>query len=448
MIYPEMMNKGLNTLLSQNEKLNPSQPYNYYPEIYTNVILSKLLAVIKSILSSISLLGLKAFSFSYLFSKLKKMSLTSKISFNKSIISLISKVSKLSLIFILSYLIYKQLPFNNSTKLIYKQTPFNDYIKNKLGKIKYTPTFFIPGCMLQMLYHQFRPKPDLKFKREYIKVKDGGVFSMDWVVNINNKRNLVNKNKINSEKNKFPLKPPKLLVILHGLLGGSEAGYVREIIQGFQKTNEYKIVVIHNRGISDTPLFTPFTFHASYTSDLKSALNLIKRRFPNFFCCCLGTSLGANIFVKLLAQDHSLNDYVKCLISISNPLNLIEGEKKNRGGLLCCFMRNNFLRYYNKHPILKSVKGIDFGKSKLIKFYREVDLEFTIKVHNNFKSVEDYYMKSSSYYDIHKLDVPTLFINSKDDLMSHVDSVDFEKCKCRSVIFSYSTFFPFFIFLY
>jgi uncharacterized protein len=289
-----------------------------------------------------------------------------------------------------------------------------------------------------MIYHQFNPRPELKFKREYIQAEDGGVFSLDWVVGP-------------------PKETKKLLVVLHGLLGGSEAGYLREILRGFLLTGEYKIVVVHNRGISDTPLFTPFCFHASYTSDLEFALNLIKKRLPNHFCCCLGTSLGANIFVKLLAQDHSLNDYIKCLISISNPLNIFEGEKRNRGGLICKFMKNNFVRYYNMHQILKSVDGkynlltillgfipknlnflflgIDYKKFREIKDYHEIDSHFTLKIHKNFENLEDYYIKSSSCFDIHKLGIPTLFINSKDDIISPYDTVDYSHCKYKKINF-------------
>lgn len=250
----------------------------------------------------------------------------------------ISRIFKITGILILSYLIYKQLPFNNKSRLIYADNKMNNFIKHKLGKISYRPTFYMPGCLSQIIYHQLNPRPDLNFKREYIQTEDGGVFSIDWVAG--------------------PLKDTKkLLVVLHGLLGGSESGYLREILTGFLVTGEYKIVVVHNRGISETPLFTPFCFHASFTSDLQLALNLIKKRLPNYFCCCLGTSLGANIFVKFLAQDNSFNEYIKCLISISNPLNIFEGEKRNRGGLVCKFMKNKFAKYYNMHQILKRVDG-------------------------------------------------------------------------------------------
>ena len=46
-----------------------------------------------------------------------------------------------------------------------------------------------------------------------------------------------------------------------------------------------------------------------------------------------------------------------------------------------------------------------------------------------FKSVDDYYSKSSSIDDLENVRVPSLFINSRNDLLSPIDTVNLEKCK-------------------
>lgn len=262
------------------------------------------------------------------------------LNFFKNNLTIFFKCTKYTFCMFLSYLIYRQLPFKNKTKLLYLKNDFNNQIAKKLNPINYRPTFFMPDCSMQMIYHQFYPRPIIKFKREYIQTPDKGIFSMDWV--------------IDEKVQKYN----KLLVILHGLTGGSEAGYLREIIKEFLDYGGYKIVVIHNRGISDTPLFTPFPFHASFTSDLKFALKIIKQRFPNIFCAALGVSMGANIFVKFLANDYSLNNYIRCFVSISNPLNLEEGEKRNRGTLIDTHLKQAVIAYFSRHRILKANKSI------------------------------------------------------------------------------------------
>jgi predicted alpha/beta-fold hydrolase len=245
--------------------------------------------------------------------------------------------------------VYKQLPFNNKIEIFCQKNKFNEYILNNLQPLNYKPTFYMPTCFLQMVYHHYFPRPIIKFKREYIKTEDGGVFSMDWVIDGNSKVNNIYK---------------KLLVIFHGATGGSEAGYIREILEEFIKKDEYKLVVVHNRGISDTPLYTPLSFHASYFYDQKYSLEIIQQRFPDLFCFTLGVSMGANIFTKLISNlenDDKLLNYIRCFVSVSNPLNFLESEKRNRGSIMDKHLKNCLKKYYLKHKILRHNKGIFFN---------------------------------------------------------------------------------------
>jgi predicted alpha/beta-fold hydrolase len=57
--------------------------------------------------------------------------------------------------------------------------------------------------------------------------------------------------------------------------------------------------------------------------------------------------------------------------------------------------------------------------------YYEVDKYFTLKIHKEFIDIDDYYKKCSSCYDIDKLQINTLFINSKDDLISPIECINF-----------------------
>lgn len=61
-----------------------------------------------------------------------------------------------------------------------------------------------------------------------------------------------------------------------------------------------------------------------------------------------------------------------------------------------------------------------------MKNYRDFDCEYTIKIHKEFETIEDYYTRSSSCHDIEKLKVHTLFVNSRDDRFSPVDSINFK----------------------
>ncbi len=60
-----------------------------------------------------------------------------------------------------------------------------------------------------------------------------------------------------------------------------------------------------------------------------------------------------------------------------------------------------------------------------IKYYRDFDQLVTLKFFN-FESVDDYYVKSSSVYDLSNLNVPSLFFNAQNDKLSPVDTIDIQ----------------------
>jgi predicted alpha/beta-fold hydrolase len=281
---------------------------------------------------------------------------------------------------LLIFLIQRQIPYFNHYNIYCIDTEHNKKLMNSLLPIDYKTTPYLPSCLLQMVYNELKSKPEIKFKREYVKAHDGGIFSFDWVVNDMNKD--INSDTTN-ESNQFNLpstidesddnpnkikfntnshnSPDKLLVILHGLTGGSESTYIREIIEEFKQDSSFKIVAVNYRGISESPLLAPFIYHAGYTEDLHTAMKHLKNNYPSMRCYAIGTSMGANIFTKFLGTNHDFDDYIKGFISVSNPFNCVEVEKKNRGGVLDMFIIRRQVRYVEKHKeMLKQKIGIFF----------------------------------------------------------------------------------------
>lgn len=351
------------------------------------------------------------------------------------VLKYIVKGSFLSLLMVLGY---RQIPFDSNYALIYGDSELNTLIKNHVLPLDYIPTFYMPTCLLQMIYNETKSIPDIKYERQYISTYDEGVISLDFVLKTNDKEstsnsmnnsnnNNINNNLINSSHNSREDKDDKILVLLHGLTGGSEATYIRETVLKFQKVENLKIVVVNYRGISGSPLLTPLIYHAGFYDDLYEAMKYIREKYPNLRCYALGTSMGANIFSKLLGNIHEFDDYIKGFIAISNPLNCIEVEKRNRKGILDRFIIKRQIRYIEQHRnILKDV--FDYDNISKVKLYRHFDEFFTCKLFG-FESVEEYYEKSSSFADIPNINVPSIFINSRDDLLSPIDSIDINICK-------------------
>jgi predicted alpha/beta-fold hydrolase len=209
--------------------------------------------------------------------------------------------------------------YYTSSKAYYQHNTKNKTLIEKLGDLVFVPTFLLPNFFMQCAYNELMPKPIIKYKREYLTTEDSGLISLDWVVKENDSYN-------------------KILVILHGITGGSNSCYIRDTIAGFMNTS-YKIVVVQYRGVNDTPLLTPQMFHGGLTDDLLFAMRNIRSRYNTLPCYCIGQSMGANVFTKFLAQHSAeFKDYVKGFVSISNPFDYNEIVKLNIGTWVEYFM--------------------------------------------------------------------------------------------------------------
>lgn len=69
---------------------------------------------------------------------------------------------------------------------------------------------------------------------------------------------------------------------------------------------------------------------------------------------------------------------------------------------------------------------IEIDKLSSAKNYRDFDQVVTIKLFN-FKTVEEYYILSSSKDDIEHIQIPSIFFNSENDKLSPIDTVDLSK---------------------
>jgi predicted alpha/beta-fold hydrolase len=312
---------------------------------------------------------------------------------------------------VFSFIIYcfvKKMKIFNKTKLYFKKTERNEKLIKAMGDLTFTPSFFLPNTVFQISYNEFKQKPKLKYKREYITNTDGGLISLDWVI---------------EEEN---AKYDKLFVILHGLTGGSNTCYIKETILGFIGKG-YKIVVIQYRGINDTPLLTPLMFHCGFTYDLQFSLRYIRDKYdlPMY---CMGISMGANIFTKFLATYYEeWKGIIKGFISLSNPYNLDEVEKINRGTmmekLILLLLKGYFRRNKN---LLELNESIDYDFIFKTKRYREIDEHVIMALFKNFKSVEDYYLEVSCVHDLEKIKFSCLFISSRDDVLSPIERLDYK----------------------
>ena len=237
------------------------------------------------------------------------------------------------------YLLIKRIPYyffrkDHSLRIFCKKTIENQIILKNIKELNYWPTFYLPSYYMQTIYHELQKPNKACFKRQYMHIKDNNSqISLDWY--------------ISPKMTHFN----KLLIVFPGLTGGSETLYIRDICEGFDLSEGFQTVIVHNRGISDTPLMSDLPYHSAFTDDIKPILDYLLSLYSSKKIFLLGVSMGANMLTKFLAEDHSFDSKIQCFISVSNPFNMIEIEKKIRGGLIDYGIKNNLVNMVKKHKI-------------------------------------------------------------------------------------------------
>lgn len=90
-----------------------------------------------------------------------------------------------------------------------------------------------------------------------------------------------------------------MLVLLHGLSGGSHEVYLRHILAPLIKDGSWEACVVNSRGCAQTKISTGVLYNARATWDVRQAVKWLREKFPNRPLFGIGFSLGANILTNV-----------------------------------------------------------------------------------------------------------------------------------------------------
>lgn len=336
-----------------------------------------------------------------------------------------------------------------------------DNLKIMLTSCKFNPSLYLINPYAQLVFHQFLKKKENKLKRVYLTLKCGGIVSLDYAIfdakfkptsmktsnfNLTNssfddKRNKYfedneegNSKSDNCELGLSNTLSENILIVLHGVLGGSETPQMKDICNFFKnEKNSFfsQIIFIQNKGINDTPLSKPKPYNAESIEEVKEAIDYIISINKNCRLYFIGISLGSLILTQLFLAHPNIQNVVG-FVSISNPFHL-KHSYRNMGyftsQILLYIMRNKI----DNHPILYSKYDVKKGSS--IKKICEFDKEFTFSVHDEINCLESYWDRTSVNNKLWKLKYFTLFINSEDDDITALNEVDIDQSNFN-IIFS------------
>lgn len=207
----------------------------------------------------------------------------------------------------------------------------------------------------------------------------------------------------------------RVVFLFHGFEGNSTRPYMQGMARHLH-SNHWDVVAVNHRGCSGEPNRLERAYHAGDIDDAGFIIETIMRERAYKKAALIGFSLGGNMILNYLARCDFLPSYITAGVAISTPVDL-------RQTVFQIMKRVNWIYhndFYGKlvrkmkakqamYPDLLPYKNILSSKN-----INEFDKNYTVPFHG-FRDVEDYRTKSSSLFHLHKLSVPALLLNARND---------------------------------
>ncbi|KAJ4536888.1 hypothetical protein HRR80_003794 [Exophiala dermatitidis] len=210
-----------------------------------------------------------------------------------------------------------------------------------------------------------------------------------------------------------------MLVMLHGLSGGSHELYLRHVLEPLVGEGGWEACVVISRGCSKTKITSSVLYNARATWDIRQTVKWLQKTFPNRPLFGIGFSLGANILTNYLGEEGS-NCPLKAAVILSNPWDL---EASNLALMRPWFNRNVYAatmgksmkRLFETHieQVSKNPK-IDVDLVRKGKYLRDFDRNVQGPTWG-YPTEGAYYRDASSIDSALAIRIPFLAIHAEDD---------------------------------
>ncbi|KAI7829125.1 Alpha/Beta hydrolase protein [Kickxella alabastrina] len=277
-------------------------------------------------------------------------------------------------------------------------------------KARFVPTPMLPTADFQTCYNAIRERfgklKIVKYERELITTEDGGTIGLDW----------------SPPFTQMPEDDRPIVVLSHGLSGGSQETYVQTAIKALTSAPyNFRTVVVNFRGCAGVKLTTHVLYNGGFTSDYGIAVEYIKGRFPQSKLVAIGYSLGANLITKYVGEQGEVCP-LKAAISVGNPYDLaassdaIEEPTFRNKYVYSPAMLEGLMRLYRRHSKMMATGPVKLDAKAIakIKSIREFDELITSRVFG-YKNSTDYYQQNSSAQFMPNISIPFLAITALDD---------------------------------
>ncbi|KAG7819820.1 hypothetical protein KL928_002494 [Ogataea angusta] len=212
-----------------------------------------------------------------------------------------------------------------------------------------------------------------------------------------------------------------IVLVLHGLSGGSHEQNIRSIVDHLEGTAN--VAVLNSRGCARSKITTPTLFSGLHTDDLRQTVQDLRTRFPDRQLHLVGVSLGGLILSNYLAEE-SEKSLVTSAFTVGAPWNLQSDMEALTRSVAGKYMFEPYIRQILLRVLKSNIKGLkanpDFDEQEFLDLYKnathvsQIDDRYTCR-EAGLPSASTYYMAASPLIRIFKIKTPMVILNSLDD---------------------------------
>ncbi|WP_110677809.1 hydrolase [Salinicola sp. RZ23] len=252
---------------------------------------------------------------------------------------------------------------------------------------------------LQTLLPRLLPKRALARRTEVVNLPDGDFVELAWA----------------EPAPRDPQAP--IFLLFHGLEGSFDSPYARELLHQ-ASTLGFRPLLMHFRGCGAAPNRLPRAYHSGDTADAYWLIGLLAQRYPRAAMVAAGVSLGANMLLKLIAEQGSDGLPLRGAIAINAPLDLAACADALDRGAARLYQR--YLLAQLKRKVAMRMASAPFPlalthkRLAALHTFWDYDDAVTAPLHG-FTSASDYYRRASAGPLLGEIELPTLILHASDD---------------------------------
>jgi predicted alpha/beta-fold hydrolase len=266
------------------------------------------------------------------------------------------------------------------------------------GPGPYRAPGWLAGGHAQTIWPYFLRRPDVPFARERVDTPDGDFWTFDW---------------LDADHDQ----DAPLVVLFHGLEGGSGSHYARALMEECRKAR-WRGVVPHFRGCAGEENRLPRAYHSGDHEEIEAMLAAVRARIPpDTVVHAAGVSLGGSALLNWLGRrGAAAARTVASGAAVSAPLDLMAaGVAIGRG--LNRIYTYHFLSTLKPKAMSLAQRfpgSVDVARVKQARSMWDFDDVVTAPLHG-FAGTEDYWTRASSTHWLARIAVPTLVLNARND---------------------------------